>query len=77
MLWHSILSLCYGWSRYALSGNSSYAHKTKSKEMVLLNNKFFMSEFELDLRYSWCPHGLFFSDAFVYLMKITVMDLSL
>lgn len=41
--------------------------------MVLLNNASFISEFELKLCYSWCPHGLFFSEAFVYLIKVPMM----
>lgn len=56
---------------------TSDAHKRDSKAMVLPNNKSFMAEFELGLCYSGGPHGLSFSEAFMYLMKILVMVLSL
>lgn len=32
---------------------------------------------ESELCHSWCPHGLLFSEAFVYLAKIPVRDLTL
>lgn len=41
--------------------------------MVLLDNAAFISEFGLKLCYSLCPHGLFFSEAFVYLIKVPMM----